>query len=167
MCSHSYITHTCRRLSGNVGFESEKKQSDGLDLFYPHQRTRLIFFFFFMWRIMSLISTVHLTWNQQEQQHWSCSRLLWMSLVCFLACLLCVSVCVHVCLWVCVCNVCIYACGAHVFWRPYCDESEVCIATAPREGVDDRRAPLTRGFEEAAVTLYPVNSEYIVLERGC
>lgn len=31
----------------------------------------------------------------------------------------------------------------------------------------DGRAPLTCGFEEAAVTLYPVNSDDIVLERGC
>lgn len=51
--------------------------------------------------------------------------------------------------------------------KPYCNKSEAYTAAVLREGVDDGRAPLTRGSEEAAVTLYPVNSEYIVLERGC
>lgn len=111
-------------------------------------------FFSFMRSIMSLISTVHLRWNQQQPQPWSCSRLRWISPVCYVACLL--GVCMR-----------LSACGTRVLWGPYCDKSEACIATATREGVDDRRAPLTRGFEEAAVTLYPANSEYIVLERGC
>lgn len=53
------------------------------------------------------------------------------------------------------------------FLRVCCNKSEAFIAGEQREGVDDGRAPLTGGFEEAAVTLYPVNSEYIVLERGC
>ena len=39
-----------------------------------------------------------------------------------------------------------------------------CTAAEPREAVDDGRALSTCGFEEAAVMLYPVNSEYIVLK---
>lgn len=54
-----------------------------------------------------------------------------------------------------------------VFFKPGCNKSEAFIAAVLGEGVDDGRAPLTLGFEEAAVTLYPVNSEYIVPERGC
>lgn len=50
---------------------------------------------------------------------------------------------------------------------PRCNKAAAFIAAVLREGVGDGRAPLTRGCEEAAVTLYPVNSEYIVLERGC
>ena len=52
-------------------------------------------------------------------------------------------------------------------WSRVVINQRLFIAAVPREGVDDGRAPLTRGFEEAAVTLYPVNSEYIVLKRGC
>lgn len=50
--------------------------------------------------------------------------------------------------------------------KPPCNKSQAFIPEQ-RKGIDDGSAPLTRGFEEAAVTLYPVNSEYIVLERGC
>lgn len=51
--------------------------------------------------------------------------------------------------------------------KTWCNKSEAFIAAVLKEGVEDGRAPLTPGFEEAAVTLYPVNSEYIVLKRGC
>lgn len=52
---------------------------------------------------------------------------------------------------------------------PCSDESEgLDSGSADDDDVDDdERAPLTRGFEEEAVTLHPGNSEYIVLERGC
>lgn len=55
----------------------------------------------------------------------------------------------------------------YVVLDPRCNKAAAFIAAVLREGVGDGRAPLTRGCEEAAVTLYPVNSEYIVLERGC
>lgn len=59
----------------------------------------------------------------------------------------------------CVCVLCVS--------QPRSNKSKAFIAAVPRAGIDDGRAPLTRGVEEAAVTLYPVNSEYIVLKRGC
>lgn len=52
-------------------------------------------------------------------------------------------------------------------FKPCYYKSETFTAAELREGDDDGSAPLTCGFEEAAVTLYPVNSDYIVLERGC
>lgn len=69
----------------------------------------------------------------------------------------------------CCCSfICLFVvCFCVWFEKPCCNKLEPFIAAVLREGVDDGRAPLTRGFEEAAVTLYPVNSEYIVLERGC
>lgn len=95
-------------------------------IYFIHTREPVWYFSFFMWRIMSLISTVHLTRNQQEQQHWSCSRLLWMSLVCFLACLLCVSACVHVCL------LCSYMRVGHMFFDDH-------TAMNPRFASPERR----------------------------
>lgn len=56
----------------------------------------------------------------------------------------------------------------YLFCLPFslfvCNKSGACIAAEPREAVDDGRALSTCGFEEAAVMLYPVNSEYIVLK---
>lgn len=51
---------------------------------------------------------------------------------------------------------CLFALCVLRLWK---NKSEAYIPVTLREGVDDGRAPLTRGFEEAAVTLYPVNSE--------
>lgn len=92
-----------------------------------------------------LISTVHIT------EPPAAPSLIWVHTVMNLPCLpfsLCLSLCVCVS-------------------KPRANKSKAFIAAVPRAGIDDGRAPLTHGVEEAAVTLYPVNSEYIVLKRGC